>query len=133
MVLHVEDPDAGPALAAPKAPVRADPTRLRQMLTHLLSNAVKYNRPGGRVTLRAHAVDDEGRIEVEDTGHGLGAAECARLFQPVNRLGREDSNVAGSGSGLALSPSRAQLMGGRITVQSVAGQESTFGVALPAA
>ena len=131
--LQVEDPDAGASLLAANARVRADPTRLRQVLTNLLSNAVKYNRPGGRVTLRAQAVDDEWRIEVEDTGHGLTPAERARLFQPFNRLGRENSGIAGAGLGLALSQSLVQLMGGRITVHSVAGVGSTFGLALPAA
>ena len=131
--LRIEDPDAGAPLTAAKAVVRADPTRLRQVLTNLLSNAVKYNRPGGRVTLRAHAAGDEWRIEVEDTGHGLSASERARLFQPFNRLGRENSGISGAGLGLALSQSLAQLMGGRITVQSVKGSGSTFGVALPAA
>ncbi len=133
IALHIENPDAGAPLTAPQAIVRADPTRLRQVLTNLLSNAIKYNRPGGRVTLRAHAVDDEWRIEVEDTGQGLSVTERARLFQPFNRLGRENSGITGAGLGLALSQSLAQLMGGRITVHSVAGAGSTFGLALPAA
>src|SRR6201999_1407414 len=58
IAVHVEDPDAGAALSHAAAFVRADPTRLRQVLVNLLSNAVKYNRPGGSVTLRAQAVDD---------------------------------------------------------------------------
>ncbi|MGN6527705.1 MAG: sensor histidine kinase [Burkholderiaceae bacterium] len=133
IALRVEDPDLGASPLAPAARVRADPTRLRQVITNLLSNAVKYNRAGGRVTLRAIAQPEEWRIEVEDTGHGLTPAERARLFQPFNRLGREHSGVAGAGLGLALSQSLAQLMGGRITVQSVAGAGSTFALALPAA
>ena len=115
------------------AVVRADPTRLRQVLTNLLSNAVKYNRRGGRVTLRAQAAGDEWHIEVEDTGHGISPSDRARLFQPFNRLGREASGIAGAGLGLALSQSLAQLMGGRITAQSVLGVGSTFRVSLPAA
>jgi signal transduction histidine kinase len=114
------------------AVVRADPTRLRQIVTNLLSNAVKYNRPGGRVTLRATLAGEAWRVEVEDTGHGLTPAERTRLFQPLNRLGRESSNIAGAGLGLALSQSLAQLMDGRITVQSVPGAGSTFTLTLPA-
>ncbi len=114
------------------AVVRADPTRLRQIVTNLLSNAVKYNRPGGRVVLRATLAGEAWRIEVEDTGHGLTPTERARLFQPLNRLGRESSNIAGAGLGLALSQSLAQLMEGRITVQSVPGAGSTFALTLPA-
>jgi PAS domain S-box-containing protein len=133
IVVGTEDPDAGAALSHATAIVRADPTRLRQVLTNLLSNAVKYNRKGGRVTLRAHAVGDEWHIEVEDTGHGLSPGDRARLFQPFNRLGREASGIAGAGLGLALSQSLTQLMGGRITVDSVLGRGSVFRVSLPAA
>jgi signal transduction histidine kinase len=128
-----ENPDAGVPLSHAAAIVRADPTRLRQVLTNLLSNAVKYNRPGGRVTLRAQALDDEWHIDVEDTGHGISPGDRARLFQPFNRLGREASGISGAGLGLALSQSLTQLMGGRITVQSALGVGSTFRVSLPAA
>ena len=131
--VHCEDPDAGAALSHGTAVVRADPTRLRQVITNLLSNAVKYNRRGGDVTLRAQAAGDEWLIEVEDSGHGISTGDRARLFQPFNRLGREASGIAGAGLGLALSQSLAQLMGGRITVQSVPGVGSTFRVSLPAA
>ena len=133
IALRVENPDAGVPLSEPVAMVTADPTRLRQVLTNLLSNAIKYNDPGGRVTLRAHAVDDEWHLEVEDTGHGISASDRARLFQPFNRLGRENSGIAGAGLGLALSQSLAQLMGGRISVQSAVGRGSTFRVSLPKA
>lgn len=127
------NPDAGVSLSQAAAVVRADPTRLRQVLTNLLSNAVKYNRAGGQVTLRAQAMDDEWHIEVEDTGVGISPTDRARLFQPFNRLGRENSGISGAGLGLALSQSLAQLMGGRITVHSVLGVGSTFRVSLPAA
>jgi len=131
--LRSEDPDAGASLTHALAVVRADPTRLRQVLTNLLNNAVKYNRAGGRVTLRATAANDEWHIEVEDTGHGISPGDRARLFQPFNRLGREMSGIAGAGLGLALSQSLTQLMGGRITAQSELGVGSTFRVSLPAA
>ena len=133
VTVEVEDPDAGASLPHARAVVRADPTRLRQVITNLLSNAVKYNRPGGHVMLRARAADDEWHIEVEDTGHGIGPADRARLFQPFNRLGREASGISGAGLGLALSQSLSQLMGGRITVQSALGVGSTFRFSLPAA
>ena len=131
--VEVENPDAGGSLLHASAVVRADPTRLRQVITNLLSNAIKYNRPGGSVTLRARSADDEWHIEVEDTGHGISPADRARLFQPFNRLGREASGISGAGLGLALSQSLTQLMGGRITVQSALGVGSVFRVSLPAA
>ena len=133
ITVAAENPDAGASLLHANAVVRADPTRLRQVLANLLSNAVKYNRPGGSVTLRARAAADEWHIEVEDTGHGLSPADRARLFQPFNRLGREASGISGAGLGLALSQSLAQLMGGHITVQSVLGVGSTFRLSLPSA
>jgi len=133
IALRLADPDAGAALAEPRAMVRADPVRLRQVITNLLSNAIKYNDPGGRVTLRARPDGDTWWIEVEDTGHGIAPADRARLFQPFNRPDREATRIAGAGLGLALSQSLAQLMGGRITVESTPGAGSIFRVILPAA
>jgi len=133
VIVTNENPDAGAALSDATAAVRADPTRLRQVLTNLLSNAVKYNRQGGSVTLRGRAAGDEWQIEVADTGQGISASDRARLFQPFNRLGREASGISGAGLGLALSQSLAQLMGGHITAQSVLGVGSVFRVSLPAA
>ena len=95
--------------------------------------AVQSFRKGGSVTLRAQAADDEWHIEVEDTGHGISPSDRARLFQPFNRLGREASGISGAGLGLALSQSLTQLMGGRITAQSVVGVGSIFRVSLPSA
>jgi len=131
--VEAPSPDAGASLQEASAVVRADPTRLRQVLTNLLSNAVKYNRRGGHVTLRAWPAEGEWHIEVEDTGQGIAPADRARLFQPFNRLGRESSAVSGAGLGLALSQSLTQLMGGRITAQSVLGVGSVFRLSLPAA
>ena len=131
--ISVHNESLGDDPSARTACVRADPTRLRQVLINLLSNAVKYNRAGGSVTLRAQAIGDEWHIEVADTGHGISPGDRARLFQPFNRLGREASGIAGAGLGLALSQSLTQLMGGRITAQSVVGVGSTFRVSLPAA
>jgi signal transduction histidine kinase len=75
--------------------VRADPRRLRQVLLNLVSNGIKYNRPGGRVTLRVDAAVAAGRLAilVHDTGRGMSAGMCDRLFEPFNRLGRENSGI----------------------------------------
>ncbi|MEI7446343.1 MAG: PAS domain S-box protein, partial [Burkholderiales bacterium] len=122
-------PEDGPPLA-----VHADPTRLRQVLVNLMSNAVKYNRRGG--TVRIEAGEHDGRwtwISVEDDGPGLTATELSRLFEPFERLGREHGDIEGSGIGLALSRRLVELMGGRIEVDSVAGRGSVFRVRLPSA
>ena len=118
--------DAAPGLP----PALADPTRLRQVVQNLVSNAIKYNRPGGQVVvgLRLH----EGRlvIEVNDDGLGMSDAQQARLFQPFERLGREASEVHGVGLGLGITRHLVELMGGQISVHSVPDAGSTFGVTL---
>lgn len=125
----------GVVLDASQAPadavLRADRTRLRQVLLNLLSNAIKYNRAGGGVRLRVLPVAAGWRIEVEDDGAGLDAAQCARLFRPFERLDAARAGIEGTGIGLALSRHLAELMGGRIGVRSQPGQGSCFWVELP--
>ncbi len=114
--------------------VLADPTRLRQVLTNLLSNAVKYNREGGTVEVAAHAMGPRlVAIEVRDTGLGMTDAQMASLFQPYNRLGREQTVIEGTGIGLVISRRLTELMGGTLEVSSTAGAGSTFRLTLPAA
>ncbi|HEX5688196.1 MAG TPA: ATP-binding protein [Ideonella sp.] len=109
-----------------------DATRVRQVLANLLSNAVKYNRDGGEIHLAARRAGGMVEIEVRDTGLGLTATQMAQLFQPFNRLGRENSQVEGTGIGLVISRRLAGLMGGSLQVSSVPGTGSSFTLALPA-
>ncbi|MEP7283800.1 MAG: ATP-binding protein [Rubrivivax sp.] len=121
--------------APPVPAVRADPQRLRQVLSNLLSNAVKYNRPQGHVQVRVAPVEG-GRavvIEVVDTGGGLSDAQRQRLFQPFDRLGAEYSGIGGTGLGLALTRQLVQAMDGRLDVDSTPGVGSCLRVTLPAA
>ncbi|NML18496.1 sensor histidine kinase [Azohydromonas caseinilytica] len=115
-----------PALGA-----RADATRLRQVVQNLVSNAIKYNRPGGQVHLRAHRVGEEVELVVEDDGLGMDEQQLAQLFQPFNRLGRERSRTEGTGIGLVLSRSLVESMHGSISVHSRPEHGSRFGVRLP--
>jgi len=114
--------------------VLADGTRLKQVLANLISNAIKYNSPGGTVTVTARRSDrDEIVITVSDTGQGMSPAQFSELFQPFNRLGRDSGPTPGTGIGLVVTKKLIELMNGRIEVSSVEGQGSTFAVSLPAA
>jgi signal transduction histidine kinase len=114
-------------------PVRADRTRLIQVMTNLISNATKFNRPGGEVHVSLVEPCAEGQvcIEVRDTGLGMSAAQQAQLFQPFNRLGRERQGIPGTGIGLVLVRHLVEQMGGGIEVQSAEGEGSRFTVRLP--
>lgn len=118
------------------AHVLADRQRLSQVLLNLLSNGVKYNRPGGVVTVTAAPATgpngvDHLRVAVADDGHGIDAALLARLFAPFERLGMESSGVEGTGLGLSLSKGLIEAMNGRIGVDSKPGMGATFWFSLP--
>ncbi|MDH0863225.1 MASE1 domain-containing protein [Mitsuaria sp. GD03876] len=118
-------------LAPDACELRADATRLKQVLTNLLSNAVKYNREGGRVQLRARRIGAVVEISVADTGPGLTEAQMAQLFQPFNRLGREVGGIEGTGIGLVITQRLLGLMGSRLQVSSLPGEGATFSFELP--
>ena len=112
--------------------VLVDRSRLHQVLVHLLSNAVQYNRPGG--SLEVSCSVEEGRrvrVSVIDSGYGLSADKISHLFQPFNRLGRESNSNEGTGVGLALSKRLMELMGGTIGARSTIGVGSVFWVEMP--
>lgn len=115
--------------------VLADRQRLRQVLLNLLSNAVKYNSPAGTVTLRSGIAPDARhvRMSVTDTGVGIAAEYLPRLFTPFERLGAENTDVEGSGMGLALSKRLVEVQGGKMGVESAADAGSTFWIDLPIA
>ena len=113
-------------LAAPCF-VNADRTRLKQVLINLLFNAIKYNRPGGKVSLECRLINAHTiRISVRDTGVGLGPEQLSQLFQPFNRLGRESGTEEGTGIGLVVTKRLVGLMGGSIGANSEVGVGSVF-------
>ncbi|HWL83636.1 MAG TPA: ATP-binding protein [Roseomonas sp.] len=124
---------------APGTPeaVLVDATRLRQLVLNLLSNAVKFTPPGGRVTLRARPRHGGAgiRIEVEDTGPGVPAAQRHLLFRDFVQLatpGAASEGMAfGTGLGLSIAAQLAELMGGQIGCESEPGQGALFWVELP--
>jgi PAS domain S-box-containing protein len=111
--------------------VEADRQRLAQVLLNLLSNAAKYNRPGGTIAVGGERVDGRVRIHVRDTGVGVAADRLEHLFVPFERLGAEQSDVEGTGLGLALSKRLVEAMDGTLAVASELGVGSTFTVELP--
>ena len=111
--------------------VKADRTRVKQVLINLLSNAIKYNRARGTVEVTCSASTAKRiRISVQDTGEGLSPEKLAQLFQPFNRLGQEASAEEGTGIGLVVSKRLVELMGGEIGVESTVGVGSVFWIEL---
>jgi signal transduction histidine kinase len=116
---------------AERVQLLADRQRLAQVLLNLFVNAVKYNRPGGSVTVRTRALEAQARIEVIDTGYGIPRPLVNRLFVPFERLDAPTRGIPGTGLGLSISRTLVEAMGGTISVQSEPGKGSTFAVQLP--
>ena len=111
--------------------VKADRTRVKQVLINLLFNAIKYNKPNGAVSVEYSLnAADSIRISVRDTGAGLAPEQLAQLFQPFNRLGKESGAEEGTGIGLVVTKRLVEMMGGTIGVDSTVGVGSVFWIEL---
>ena len=110
--------------------LRADPSRLEQVLVNLIHNAVKFTRPGGEVILFAEPAEGAVQFAVKDTGIGIPADDLPRIFE---RFYRVDKSRAGSGTGLGLSIARhiVEAHGGKIWADSIEGKGSTFFFTIP--
>jgi signal transduction histidine kinase len=121
--------------AAPLGEMRADPTRLRQCLLNLLSNACKFTDRGS-IALAARREERRGRdwvvLTVADTGIGMDEGQVARLFQDFQQVHAATRQAGGTGLGLAISRKLTRMMGGDITVQSEPDKGTTFTLSLPA-
>jgi signal transduction histidine kinase/ActR/RegA family two-component response regulator len=125
----------GVRIVAPASPLhaRADPTRLTQVLVNLLTNAIKYNRPGGSVRLDVSPEAGQVLIRVSDDGVGMTSEQQADAFEPFNRAGAERDGIEGTGIGLTIVKALVEGMGGSISVRSARGVGSVFEVRLDAA
>ena len=114
--------------------VRADRTRLKQIVLNLVSNAVKYNRTGGSVSISSTAHDATMlRVSVTDTGIGISKDQFPELFKPFSRLATGNPDIEGTGIGLTISKQLVERMGGDIGFNSEIGKGSVFWIDIPLA
>lgn len=115
-------------------PVMVDARAVRQMLLNLVSNAVKFTRRGGTVTIGlSRTASDEVRLSVQDSGIGIAGEDIPKLMQPFTQLGSVyGRNHQGTGLGLALVRALAERHGGTVTIESALGQGTTVTVTFPA-
>jgi GAF domain-containing protein len=111
--------------------IRGDERKIKQVLLNLLSNAIKFTPDGGRIDVRAAAVDGSVEVSVTDTGVGIAPEDQEAIFEEFRQVGTADKKVEGTGLGLALSRKFIELHGGRIWVTSQVGVGSTFTFTLP--
>jgi two-component system, sensor histidine kinase and response regulator len=129
---------AGIALVNEAAPdtglVRGDATSLATVVSNLVSNAIKYNRVGGRVTVRTRRNDEVVGLEVSDTGIGIPDDALTDLFKDFYRVRNDQTrDIPGTGLGLAICRRIVSALGGSIDVSTRAGEGTTFTVRLPGA
>ncbi len=123
--LHLELPDGD------NAQMRGNPIRLRQMLDNLIGNAVKYTPEGGEIRIKLDVQSDQIILRLSDTGPGIPPADQPHIFEKFYRASNVPKGVGGSGLGLAIVKTIVDNHQGRIWVESVLGQGSTFTVVLP--
>jgi two-component system OmpR family sensor kinase len=119
-------------LDTPSCDIEADPALLGQIVTNLLSNAIRYNRRGGEVAVTVSVEGGGVRLTVSDTGVGIAAKDQRRIFERFYRVDKARSREdGGNGLGLAITKSLVELHAGEITCTSEAGRGTSFVVRLP--
>jgi K+-sensing histidine kinase KdpD len=111
--------------------VRGDPARLKQILINLVSNAVKYNRPGGRVDVIAEPREKELAVSVRDTGKGIPPESLPHMFQRFYRVPDSEGWAQGTGLGLCIVKQLVEAHGGKIQVESQVGVGTTMSFTVP--
>jgi two-component system, OmpR family, phosphate regulon sensor histidine kinase PhoR len=119
-------------LASDAAIIRADETRLHEVLYNLLDNAVKYSSAGGEIRLHAQRRDGQVALSVSDTGIGIGQEDLPRVFERFYRVDKaRSSELGGTGLGLSIVKHIAQLHGGRVEAESELGRGTTIRILVP--
>jgi two-component system sensor histidine kinase/response regulator len=118
----------------PLPPVNGDPQSLKQAFLNLVSNAINYNRQGGKVALRVKKVDHDLAVEISDTGMGISREDLPFIFDEFFRVkNRQTQHIAGTGLGLAIAKKIIEAHNGCIKVVSEPGRGTTFSILLPGA
>jgi PAS domain S-box-containing protein len=112
-------------------PIRGNPIRLRQMVDNLVGNAIKYTPEGGDISIEMELQSEQVILRISDTGPGIPPADQPHIFEKFYRASNVPKGVGGSGLGLAIVKSIVDSHQGRIWVESLQGQGSTFTVVLP--
>jgi two-component system phosphate regulon sensor histidine kinase PhoR len=125
--------NAGITMTAQGGParLRTDSVRLAQVLTNLVNNSIRYNRPGGHVTVRTDVEGDSVRVDVEDDGIGIPAGEIGLVFQRFYRVRRQTEKEGGSGLGLAIVKHLVRALGGTVNLASREGRGTTVTLLFP--
>jgi signal transduction histidine kinase len=113
-------------------PLKADRDKIKQVVLNLISNAIKYNRPNGQISISAESTEGEIMIVVSDTGSGIRETDLAHLFEKFYRARAAEKSTTGTGLGLAISKRIIEMHGGHIEVHTQVGQGTSFFVHLPA-
>jgi two-component system cell cycle sensor histidine kinase PleC len=112
--------------------IDADHRAIRQMILNLVSNSIKFTDRGGKITVRVEQRGTKIQFSVTDTGIGIPAEDLPRLGQPFEQVAKtKDRNTDGTGLGLALAKSFAEMHGGRMTLASIYGEGTTVAFTLP--
>ena len=111
--------------------VRADGTRLKQILTNLVGNAIKFTPEGGQIEVLARQVGDQVRLEVSDDGPGISLAEQQRIFEAFFRLAQRGNATEGTGLGLSITARLVELHGSKLEIESAPGEGTCFHFSVP--
>lgn len=132
-VIMQQAADKGVAVRVPEGELtlEGDRGKLKQVLLNLLTNAVKYNRPNGSITLHLYDDGDYAEIRVQDTGHGLSPEDQKQMFQKFFRAAETADSTQGTGLGLTITKHIVEAHGGEIWLESAQGVGTTFFVSLP--